>query len=305
MTSIPLPGEDLRQHARLALTATQKLEAALKRGDVDQARAALHEGALPELAVFRNKKGMPTGSAVSRAMEDDQSWLAMLQLLLEFDAPLPVAGDGAALQAALRHDRIEAITLIAQRIKPRATDWMEALGRSLPTFQALDHACPMDRRKPLGSKHRTGYPPLFLVHDRHVLDYLLATGADATQTPGAKPGDEGKAWGKTTCVRYWLSNRGARARAGYMDSLLPMVQTAQGHGVELTQDDFEVSGHTRDEALFRYFLDQGFELPENLLDGLDPLRDRMIAYRNMLQGARDLEAQTTVAQDNRGGARRL
>lgn len=304
MTRTPLPGDTLRDAARSALAATQRLEKALARGDVEQARDALQHGALPELAVFRNKKGMPTSSAVARALEHDPSWLALLHLLLEFEAPLPVAGEGAALQAALRHDRIEAISLIAQRAKPRPADWMEALGRSLSTFRALDDACPMDRCKPLGTKHKTGYPPLFLVHDPQVLDYLLQTGAQATQTPGFKSGDEGKAWGSTTCVRYWLSNRGARARAGYMASLLPMVQTVQACGVVLSQDDFEVAGHTRDEPLFRHFLDEGFPLPDNLLDGLDPMRDRLQEYQRVLRGAKTLDA-STAASEGSGAARRL
>ena len=269
--AIPQIGDEQRSIARESLRQTQLLEAALKKGDLAAVRSSLEAGALPEHAVFRDKKGRPTTSALAHSMNHEDASIA--KLLIEFGAPLPLTAPGNVWHAALNKDRTELFPLLLSKVKPRSQEWEVALSRPLHTFRVLDELTPLDRIKNLGRLHKTGTPPLFLVVDPELLNYLLETGADPHQVPMPTPVDAvgEDSWHNRTVVNHLIrkSHEWSIRMVRLKETVADLVARLHEGGALVVEEDFWQACSSANRALLFFFIDQGFRMPLSE-DEMDP-----------------------------------
>jgi hypothetical protein len=313
------PGDAQRAIARQALLQTELLEKSIKKGDVSSVRSALENGALPEHAVFRDKKGRTTSSALAMSM--DHPDLDITKLLMDFGAPIALSSVGNVWRAALEKDRTERFALLLSKVKPRAQEWEFALTRSLKTFMALDDLLPLDRCKNVGRLKKTGAPPLFFVIDPKLLDYLIDTGADVHQVPLPTPVDLAGpgSWYNRTAINHMICRSFAWSLHGerYKEQLPDLVKVLNEAGAPLSEDDFLQACRAGNKELLFFFIDRGFRLRpeeseggapdeafESLLSSNREVAEDALRYQKVLDEAGILEYKTTQT-DTGSSSRRL
>lgn len=173
--------EQKRQIARQSLAATQNLEKAITKCNIEGVRQAIEDGALPEMVQYTNSKGTPMGSALARAIRHRN--LELLEYLLQEGAPMVGEKNKTLAELIIDKPFLEAFPLLKlYDYQPEAKDYLAAIEKdNLMALKCLENIKPWPRHQSLKEDNVSQswhYLPIFLAQSGAMVEYLIHTGAD-------------------------------------------------------------------------------------------------------------------------------